>query len=185
MRKIYERRNNTNRLGAVIFSLLILFCSSCSKKNQEPEEVIKTEIYSYEVTCTACEIQFMDTNKSIKKITNTNGKWSYSFEKADAVDLKINIRTTNSVYQSIDAYILKNNEVIYGGLGYNSFDLLYNVNSGQKSMIYGSYSAGSSGGSGSSGGNTKPTSSVCGAKNKTGGYCKRVVSGGGRCWQHS
>lgn len=31
-----------------------------------------------------------------------------------------------------------------------------------------------------------PTSStsICGAKNKTGGYCKRTVKGGGRCYQH-
>ncbi|RNC66433.1 DUF3157 family protein [Proteiniphilum sp. X52] len=27
-------------------------------------------------------------------------------------------------------------------------------------------------------------SSTCGARTKSGGYCKRVVKGGGRCWQH-
>lgn len=27
-------------------------------------------------------------------------------------------------------------------------------------------------------------SSICGARNKKGGYCKRKVSGGGRCYQH-
>lgn len=27
-------------------------------------------------------------------------------------------------------------------------------------------------------------SSTCGARTKSGGACRRVVSGGGRCWQH-
>lgn len=196
MQKFYKIKSNTRQLIALFFFLLVLICSACSKKNHEPEEVIKTQIdtYSYEVTCTACEIQFMDKNKSTKKITNNSGKWSYSFEKVNDVDLKINIITTNKTYQNINAYILKNDEVIYGDLGYNSFDLAYNVKSGQKSMAYGSYSAGSTGtgngpgsggtGTGSSEGSTKPTSSVCGARTKAGGSCKRVVVGGGRCWQH-
>lgn len=29
------------------------------------------------------------------------------------------------------------------------------------------------------------TTSVCGAKNKSGGYCKRKVKGGGFCYQHA
>lgn len=192
MQKIYNSKNKTNRLVPLLFFLLIIFCSSCSKKSQEPEEIIKTEIdtYSYEVTCTACEIQYLDANKSNKKIINANGKWSYSFEKTNDAELKINIITTNKAYQSISAFILKNNDVIYGDLGYNSCELLYNIKSGHKSMVYGSYIAGSGGsngpgGSGSNGGSTKPTSSLCGARTKTGGSCKRVVSGGGRCWQHS
>lgn len=192
MRKFYKSENTASRLVPLLFLLLTLFCSACSKKNEEPEKVKVIEkeidIYAYEVTCTACDIQFTDKNKSIKKISNNNGKWSYSFEKTNDADLKITIKTTNNTYQNISAYILKNDDVIYGDLGYNSFELLYNVKSGQKSMTYGSYSAGSTvpvpAGPGSTGGNTKPTSSVCGAKNKGGGYCKRVVSGGGRCWQH-
>jgi hypothetical protein len=31
---------------------------------------------------------------------------------------------------------------------------------------------------------TTTVSSACGARNKSGGYCKRKVKGGGRCWQH-
>lgn len=27
-------------------------------------------------------------------------------------------------------------------------------------------------------------STTCGARTKSGGYCKRKVAGGGRCWQH-
>jgi hypothetical protein len=187
MHKFYKIKSNARRLIPLFIFLLTLFCSACGKKNQEPEEVIKTETdtYSYEVTCTACEIQFMDKNKSTNKITNKSGKWSYSFEKTNDADLKINIITTNKTYQNINAYILMNDEVIYGDLGYNSFDLSYNVKSGQKSMTYGSYSTGSSGvEAGYGGGSAKPTSSVCGARTKVGGYCKRVVIGGGRCWQH-
>lgn len=190
MRKFYKIKSNTCRLVQLLFFLLILSCSACSKKNQEPEKVIKTEsdIYSYEVTCTACEIRFIDKNKSTNKIVNDNGKWSYSLEKTNDADLKINVIALNKAYQNINAYILKNDEVIYGDLGYNSFDLSYNVKSGQKSMTFGSYSAGSTGtggtGTGTSGGSTKPTSSVCGARTKAGGYCKRVVVGGGKCWQH-
>jgi hypothetical protein len=29
-----------------------------------------------------------------------------------------------------------------------------------------------------------PVTTTCGAKNKSGGYCKRKVKGGGRCYQH-
>ncbi|MBD8389668.1 hypothetical protein [Dysgonomonas sp. BGC7] len=36
--------------------------------------------------------------------------------------------------------------------------------------------------SGGSGGSQ--TSYTCGARTKDGGYCKRKVKGGGRCWQH-
>lgn len=185
MKKNYKTKNNTSRLVPLLFFLLVVFCSACSKKSQEIEQIIKTktDIYSYEVTCNACEIQFLDKNNNTKKVINNNGKWSYSFDGADAAELKINVITTSSAYQNINAYILKNNEVIYGELGYNNFELLYNVKSGQRSMAYGSYSPGP-GVPGSNGGNTKPTSSLCGAKNKTGGYCQRVVSGGGRCWQH-
>jgi len=186
MQKNHKGKDNAGRLGALLFLVLVLLFSACSKTKQKPEEAIKTEtdIYAYEVTCIACEIQFMDKNKSIQKVTNNSGKWSYSFGNANNADLKITVITTNSAYQNITAYILKNNDVIYGDLGYNSFELMYNVKSGQKSMIFGSHSGGSSG-PGSGGGGTKPSSSLCGAKNKTGGYCKRVVSGGGRCWQHS
>ncbi|MGY0041299.1 hypothetical protein [Pedobacter sp. NJ-S-72] len=186
MQGFYKRKNKTIHLIPQLFFLLAMLCSSCSKNNQEPEPVVKpeTDTYTYEVTCTSCEIQFLDENKNTKKITNSSGKWSYPFKKASDAELKINIKTTNNVYQDISAYILKNSDVIYGDLGYNSFELLYNIKSGQKSMKYGSYAAGS-GGSGSNGGSTKPSSSVCGARTKTGGSCKRIVSGGGRCWQHS
>lgn len=186
MQKNYKRKDNANLLGPLFFFVLILLCFACSKTSQKPEEAVKaeTDIYAYEVTCIACDIQFMDKNKSMQEIANNNGKWSYSFEKASNADLKINVITRNSAYQNISAYILKNNDVVYGDLGYNNFELIYNVKSGQKSMNFGSYSGGSNG-SGSGGGSTKSTSSVCGAQNKTGGYCKRVVSGGGRCWQHS
>lgn len=185
MQTFYKRNTHTSNLLSLLFFTLVLFCSSCSKKGQEPEQVIQpeTDVYAYEVTCNSCEIQFQDKNKATKKVTNNNGKWSYSFEKTNDAELKISVLTTNGAYQNINAYVLKNNDVIYGDLGYNSFDLSYNTKSGQKSMTFGNYSA-VSGGSGSNGGSTKPASSVCGAKNKTGGYCKRVVSGGGRCWQH-
>ncbi|MBB5634565.1 hypothetical protein HDE68_000450 [Pedobacter cryoconitis] len=186
MREFYERKKRINQLLPLFLFLLAIFCSSCSKESQEPEPIVKTEtdVYAYEVTCTACEIQFLDKNKSIKTVINPNGKWSYPLEKISDAELKLSIKTTNGIYQDISAYILKNNEVIYGDLGYNSFNLLYNIKSEQKSMTYGNYNAGS-GGSGSNGGSTKPSSSICGARTKAGGYCKRVVSGGGRCWQHS
>lgn len=190
MQKFYKRESKVSRLVPVLFLLLIMFCSACSKKTEEPVKVIEKEmdVYAYEVTCTACEIQFTDKNKSTKKVSNNNGKWSYSFEKTNDADLKIMVKTTNNLYQNISAYILKNDDVIYGDLGYNSFELTYNIKSGHKTMTYGSYYAGPivpvPSSPGSTGGNTKPTSSVCGAKTKGGGYCKRMVSGGGRCWQH-
>lgn len=185
MKKNYKREKGINRLIQILFLPFLLFCAACSKETKEQIEIAKTQadVYAYEVTCTACEIQFMDKNKSIKNVTNGSGKWNYSFEKTNDAELKLIIKTTNTTYQNINAYILKNDEVIYGDLGYNNFELLYNIKSGQKSIKYGTYSPVTSS-PGSNEGTSKPISSVCGAKNNTGGYCKRVVSGGGRCWQH-
>lgn len=90
-------------------------------------------------------------------------------------------------YQTIQAYILKDCEVVYGNLGYNTAALAYNPISSQGTSNFGSYIVTGSRGSGSvgtGGGRPNQTSSVCGVKNKTGGYCKRVVIGGGRCWLH-
>jgi len=119
------------------------------------------------------------------------GTWTYKINTKITFNLKLVVKTVLTSYQTIQAYILKEGEVVYGNLGYNTAELAYNPSSHQGTASFGSYiAAGSNGGSSGSGGSSpvggsaNPTSSVCGAKNKTGGYCKRVVIGGGRCWQH-
>jgi len=185
---IKRTSRNTHYFALTVLLSLLL---GCSKKNDEPKEINEVDkpVYSYEVTCTSCEIQFSDQNKNQQKISHTTGKWNYTFTSAPSHDLKIIVKTISSSYQNINAYILKNDEVIYGDLGYNNVEISYNVVSGEKSMIAGTYINPSV--TPPSGGTTtqpsqpsQPTSSVCGARTKAGGSCKRVVIGGGRCWQH-
>jgi outer membrane lipoprotein-sorting protein len=173
------------------FAILLSLLLGCTKKDEEPQDIKEVDkpVYSYEVTCNSCEIQFSDQNKNQQKISHTSGKWSYTFTTVPSHDLKIIIKTISSTYQNINAYIVKNDEVIYGDLGYNTVEILYNVASGQKSMIAGTYInppvIPPSGGTTTPPSQpSQPTSSLCGARTKAGGSCKRVVIGGGRCWQH-
>lgn len=155
------------------------------------KEVEKIPTLSYEVNCDYCDITYTDQNNQSKTIRNTVGTWTYKIDTKINFNLKLAVKTVLTSYQTIQAYILKEGEVVYGNLGYNTAELAYNPSSSQGTASFGSYiAAGSNGGSSGSGGSAlvggsaNPTSSVCGAKNKTGGYCKRVVIGGGRCWQH-
>lgn len=176
--------------------LMVVIFSSCKKTATEElkEEVEKIPTFSYEVNCNYCDITYTDQHNNTKTISNNYGTWTYKIDTKITFNLKLVIKTVLSSYQTIQAYILKDGEVVYGNLGYNTANLAYNPIASQGTANFGSYIAagsngGGTGGSGSGGsspigGSSNPVSSVCGAKNKTGGYCKRVVIGGGRCWQH-
>ena len=181
------------RLTIYLLILLMTITCSCKKTTTiAPEkEIEKIPTLSYEVNCNYCDITYTDQNNQSKTIRNTVGTWTYKIDTKINFNLKLAVKTVLTSYQTIQAYILKDGEVVYGNLGYNTADLVYNPSSNQGTASFGSYiAAGSNGGGSGSGGSTpvggsaNPTSSVCGAKNKTGGYCKRVVIGGGRCWQH-
>lgn len=160
---------------------------SCKKKEVEKVEEKPIE-FSYEVNCNNCDISYTDMSNQTKIIRANSGAWTYKINTKVTFELKLSIRTALLSSQSIQAYILKDGEVVYGSLGYNSADISYHAISGHGTSSFGSFiSTGTgSGAENGSGGSTTtpPTSSVCGARNKTGGYCKRVVIGGGRCWQH-
>ena len=163
-------------LGSTLFLL-----NSCSKSKEI--EINPEDTYSYEVDCNNCDISYVDSENVKKTINNNNGKWEYIFKNKINFELKIEIKTNSISMQTIHVYILKNKEVIFGDLAYNTANVTYNTLQNTGRSAYGTYRADGSSGT-SSGNGTKPKSSVCGAKNKTGGYCKRLVSGGGRCWQH-
>jgi len=183
-------KSNIFLLTLLIFGAIV--SSSCKKViSEEPSKISEKipPVYAYEVTCNYCNITYTDASNQNKTINTNVGKWSYKITKKISFDLKLKVETILSNYQSIEAYILKDDEVIYGSLGYNQADVSYNTSLATGTSRFGSYiSSGTSGGNGSggnsSGGTTAPISSVCGARNKTGGFCKRLVSGGGRCWQH-
>lgn len=171
--------------------LLVLLCISlsisCKKKEDEVIGNHPTAVYtkySYEVNCNYCDILYTDASNVSKTIRNHTGDWRYQFPSKVTFELKLNIKTTSSSYQTISAYILKNDEAVYGKLGYNTANLSFNTETGYGNSSFGQYVNPSSGGGNGGGGTTTPVSSVCGAKNKSGGYCQRVVVGGGRCWQH-
>lgn len=161
----------------------LLTLNACSK-NQEAIIEQPMDEFSYEVECSSCEITYIDKSNSTKTVKHTEGKWEYVFDQKISFELKLSIKTLLASKQSINAYILKNKETVYGDVGYNQTDITYDTQRDLGYGVYGAYKNTDSGNGGNNGGSTKPTSSVCGAKNKSGGYCKRVVAGGGRCWQH-
>ncbi|MCZ4224005.1 hypothetical protein [Pedobacter rhodius] len=176
----------TRSLRSNTLFILLMMSSSCKKAEietaKEPDKV--PIVFSYEVTCDYCDISYTDATNQIKTVKSNMGKWTYKIEKQVAFDLKLSVSTIISSYQSIHAYILKDETVVYGNLGYNRADISYSTASGNGTSSFGNYVSNTSTGGNNTGGTTAPSSSVCGAKNKTGGYCKRVVVGGGRCWQH-
>ena len=170
-----------------VYHFLVLaiccFFFACSKKD---ESLKPTDQFSYEVDCSNCEIAYTDQSNTSKKLFHQQGKWSYTFDANINFELKLTINTTSSSQQAIHAYVLKNNEVVFGDRGYNTASITYDTKKATGTANYGSQQNNGNAGhnNGNNGGSTTPTSSVCGAKNKTGGYCKRKVSGGGYCWQH-
>lgn len=173
-----------------LITLAILAITACKKEaNKKEEPAIKTSKYSYEVNCNNCDITYINADNQSKTIRNHSGSFTYTINTKVTFVLQLTIKTLITTTQTIQAYILKDDEVVYGNLGYNTAAIIYNTQLGSGSGNFGIYVPTSTGGGGSNGGGTispkpAPTSSVCGAKNKTGGYCKRVVIGGGRCWQH-
>lgn len=176
------------RKPSALFLLLAFatIMSSCKKDNAEtPEELEQPRVvFAYEVDCNYCNISYTNEVNQTIFISNNVGKWSYQIDKEISFDLKLTVATVNAGYQTIQAYVLKNDEVVFGNSGYNRADISYNTASAKGTSSFGDYSSTRPSTGNGSGGSTAPTSSVCGAKNKTGGYCKRVVVGGGRCWQH-
>ncbi len=170
----------------IMYKLLITIgittiIAGCKKKEVEVPTISPTT-FSYEVSCNYCDITFTDKDKQTKKINNNNGQWVYKIQTNFSLDLKLVVKTTTMSYQSIEAYILKEEEVMYGNLGFNNAELSYNTSSGIGKSSFGIFTSSSGGNTGGTNGSS--TSTTCGARNKTGGYCKRVVIGGGRCWQH-
>jgi len=186
MKTILKNLKSRNHFANSLLLALIIKSSSCKKA--EPETIKEHEqipvIFAYEVNCEYCNITYIDASNQTKTINNNNGNWSYKFEKKIAFDLKLSITTVLSSYQTIQAYILKDQDVVYGNIGYNRADISYNTISANGTSSFGSYVSTNPVVGSSSGSTTNPISYLCGAKNKTGGYCKRVVVGGGRCWQH-
>jgi len=167
-----------------LFLFVALLTLNACSKNQETIPEPPIDEFSYEVECTSCEITYTDKSNTTKTVKHTTGKWEYRFDQKISFELKLSIKTLLASKQTINAYILKNKETVFGDVGYNQTDITYDAQKAKGYGVYGSFKNTDSGNGGNNGGSTKPTSSVCGAKNKSGGYCKRAVVGGGRCWQH-
>lgn len=180
---IYLSTFSTNLVRPCFLLAICCFFFSCSKKE---ESLKRTDAFSYEVDCNNCEISYTDHSNTTKKLFHQQGKWSYAFDTSINFELRLSVITTTSSQQAIHAYVLKNNEVVFGDKGYNSASISYDTEKATGTAKYGTQqNDGNTGNNnGNNGGSTAPTSSVCGAKNKTGGYCKRKVAGGGYCWQH-
>lgn len=167
----------------LLLFVTLLSLNACSKK-QEPVAEEPIDEFSYEVECTSCEIIYTDKSNVTKTIKHTTGKWEYRFDQKISFELKLSIKTSLTSQQTINAYILKNKETVYGNTGYNYADITYNTQNAKGTNSFGSYRNSEPGNGGINNGGGTPTSSVCGARTKSGGSCKRMVVGGGRCWQH-
>lgn len=186
MRTLLQKFGMRQLSTLFLFLAFATITSSCKKDDAEtPEEPEQPRVvFAYEVDCNYCNISYTNEANQTIFISNNVGKWSYQIDKKISFDLKLTVTTVNAGYQTIQAYVLKNDEVVFGNSGYNRADLSYNTASAKGTSSFGDYSSTRPSTGNGSGGSTAPTSSACGAKNKTGGYCKRVVIGGGRCWQH-
>lgn len=161
---------------SLLFLLSFAVLLSCQKEKEilidnEDEEF---DTYGYVVDCLDCDIKYVNEKNSIDEVKGNKGKFVVDFNLTIVHKLEVSVSFTNS--QFVKAEITKNGQAISEYSSFQNFSL---TNTG-----------GSNTGSNPSN-PAKPstpsnptTSSVCGAKNKTGGYCKRKVVGGGRCWQH-
>ncbi|MGB3106666.1 hypothetical protein [Sphingobacterium siyangense] len=50
---------------------------------------------------------------------HTTGKWEYKFDQKISFERKLSIKASLSSQQTINAYILKNKEAVFGDVGYN------------------------------------------------------------------
>jgi len=159
-----------------IFSVLFFLLLSCKKDN--PEEQLPGDdfdTYGYEVDCESCTILFVDDKKSTQSVFNKSGKIVIDFNLTVYHELEVTVTLNSNNVKLAKAAIIKNGQPIKTYQSYSSFKL----------TSTGGSSTGNPGSNPSSPSTpSNPTSTVCGAKNKTGGYCKRKVAGGGRCWQH-
>lgn len=88
---------------------------ACSK-NQEPVREQPIDEFTY-----------TDKSNAIKTVKHTEGKWEYGFDQKISFELKLSIKTLLASKQTINAYILKNIETVYGDVGYNQTDITYNA----------------------------------------------------------
>lgn len=159
--------------------LLVILLFSCNKhtpEEQAPND--KYDTYGYQIECEACTIVFIDEKKETKSIYNPSGKVVIDFNLAIYHELEVSVTLNSNNVKLAKAAILKNGKPIKSYQSLNSFKL--NTNGGAPIANPRPNPTTPSNPSTPS----TPSSSVCGAKNKTGGYCKRKVVGGGRCWQH-
>ncbi|MEN5085102.1 hypothetical protein ABE426_01395 [Sphingobacterium faecium] len=99
---------------------------ACSKK-QEPIREQPIDEFTYELECSSCEITYTDKSNAIKTVKHTEGKWEYGFDQKISFELKLYIKTLLASKQTINAYILKNRETVYGDVGYNQTDITYDA----------------------------------------------------------
>ncbi|WP_293786264.1 hypothetical protein [uncultured Pedobacter sp.] len=178
-----SRKNRIGLINSLWVFIIAISLFSCKKKVDTNIEITEAPVeFSYEVTCNYCDISYIDIQNQSKTIKGIMGKWAYKMNANVSFDLKLSIKTSLVSAQEIQAYILRNDEAVYGIFGYNYAEISYDIRQSKGISSFGNYIVTGTGNN--SGGNTNPVSSVCGAKNKTGGYCKRIVVGGGRCWQH-
>lgn len=167
----------------ILAPLFMAIFFSCTKEQPEaplPEEE-KVDTYGYEVTCESCNISFVDETQSTKSVFNQSGKVTIDFKLAIYHELEVNVTLGTNNVKLAKAAILKNGEPIQSYQSYSSFRL---TPSGGTSTANPGSSPSTPNNPSSPSTPTNPSSSLCGAPTKSGGYCKRKVSGGGRCWQH-
>lgn len=155
-----------------VLSLLLLSCKKESPKVDDKEDEFDT--YGYEIDCEDCNISYVNEVKEIKTLYNNKGKITIDFNLSIFHELEVVIKVNVVSAKQVKAAIIKNGVSIKEYQSSNSFTLNYTAGS---SPIPSNPTKPSNP-------NPPSQSTTCGAKNKTGGYCQRKVSGGGRCWQH-
>lgn len=152
----------------LLLSISLLSLNGCSK-SQDPIVEQPTDEFSYEVECTSCDITYTDKSNSTKTIKHTTGKWEYKFDQKIRFELKLSIKTLLASQQTINTYILKNKETVFGDVGYNQTTITCYTQNARGSAVYGSYKNTDTGNSGNTDGSTKPYPQFAVRKTNRGG----------------
>jgi hypothetical protein len=114
----------TSKIGQLFTTVLLLAFSLMSNSCKKDSSIIPEKVqqplatFAYEVDCNYCNISYNNNKNETINLVNNMGKWSYTIQNKISFDLKLRITTVHNSYQTIQAYILKNDEVVFGNIGY-------------------------------------------------------------------
>lgn len=141
-------------LQILFFAFLFI---GCQKESSEDDT------YGYETECEYCDINYINDVGVNVYVYGHKGSWKKEFPRSIFSEMRITVTAKQSTSKNVSAHITKNGGRLVSQSGYSSVTARHTVIRS---------------------GTSKPVSDICGAPTQKGVPCQRIVSGGGRCWQH-